>query len=479
MTSMRDEARRLAAEQQALTDRLSAPDQKAAPSLRKEDNTDPNRQALQQQKEDFQDLVERMRSTVQEAEETEPLLASDLFDAARQADQAGIDKALDASDRLADLGVAEEAARASRQAAEGLDQLREGVERAAGRVLGDETAALRLARGELDQLSEAIDRELARAGSEPGEGEQPGEGEGRQPGERRGEPLDGTGQEPGEGEDGEGQRRPGEGEGEGEAEGEGQEPGQGDRGQEPGEGRGQNEGEGQTDRESQPGQGQGEREGQGQGRRQPGQGEGQQAGQEPGEGQQPGEGEGQGRGEGRQPGEGQGRGEGEGQPGEGQDGDEDEGRGQDGRQPGGQRGGAGGGGGNPNAGGLERLLNDGPGLAAGPGNPITGDGYREWSDRMRDVEELLDDPDLQAEAARIRDRVRGARDEFRRHSREPDPNNLRDLVAEPLRELRRRVDEEVRRRDSPDSLVPIDRDPVPPAYAEGVRRYYERLGSGQ
>jgi hypothetical protein len=27
--------------------------------------------------------------------------------------------------------------------------------------------------------------------------------------------------------------------------------------------------------------------------------------------------------------------------------------------------------------------------------------------------------------------------------------------------------------------VPIDRDPVPPQFTEGVRRYYERLGSGQ
>ena len=26
---------------------------------------------------------------------------------------------------------------------------------------------------------------------------------------------------------------------------------------------------------------------------------------------------------------------------------------------------------------------------------------------------------------------------------------------------------------------PLDRDPVPPQYAEGVRRYYERLGSGR
>jgi hypothetical protein len=111
--------------------------------------------------------------------------------------------------------------------------------------------------------------------------------------------------------------------------------------------------------------------------------------------------------------------------------------------------------------------------------PITGEGFREWSDRMRDVEELLDDPALRAEAARIRDRVRGAREEFKRHAKEPDWKEMKGMVADPIRELRDKIAEEVRRRESPDSLVPIDRDPVPPRYAEGVRRYYERLGSGR
>jgi hypothetical protein len=98
---------------------------------------------------------------------------------------------------------------------------------------------------------------------------------------------------------------------------------------------------------------------------------------------------------------------------------------------------------------------------------------------MREVEELLDDPNLRAEAARIRDRVRGAREEFKRHAKEPDWTQLKSLVAEPIRELYTKISEEVRRRESPDSLVPIDRDPVPPRFAEGVRRYYERLGSGR
>ena len=98
---------------------------------------------------------------------------------------------------------------------------------------------------------------------------------------------------------------------------------------------------------------------------------------------------------------------------------------------------------------------------------------------MREVEELLDDPELRAEAARVRDRVRGAREEFRRHAKEPDWKELKQMVADPIQELRNKIAEEVRRREQPDSLSPIDRDPVPPQYAEGVKRYYERLGSGR
>jgi hypothetical protein len=98
---------------------------------------------------------------------------------------------------------------------------------------------------------------------------------------------------------------------------------------------------------------------------------------------------------------------------------------------------------------------------------------------MRDVEELLNDPEMRAEAARIRDRVRGAREDVKRHAKLPDWNQLQQLVADPINELRDRIAEEVRRRESPDALVPIDRDPVPPQFSEGVRRYYERLGSGR
>ena len=52
-------------------------------------------------------------------------------------------------------------------------------------------------------------------------------------------------------------------------------------------------------------------------------------------------------------------------------------------------------------------------------------------------------------------------------------------VAKPLAELQDRVAEEIMRRSSKEALVPLDRDPVPVQYQEAVRRYYERLGSGQ
>jgi hypothetical protein len=488
LTSMRDRARELAETQRDLTERLKGEDDRNAHSLREDQGRQRAEQALEEQGRKLDDLLDRMRSTVEEAQETEPRLANALFDAVRQADEQRVAEALDAAERLAQLGVAEEAARASEQAATGLDTLREGVERAAESVLGDETEALRLARNELDDLSRELDRELPEGERRAPDGEanpdgRPSERGDRQPPPGGGRPRDGQAGEE------EGQAAPGDGQPGQRGEGQQAEPGEDPQGQggqpredrqgqrQAGQGRSGQGRQGQRpEGEPRPGEGQpGERqagqapegnprpdEGQpGQeGQQQPGR-EGQ---QQPGEGQQPGQG-------GQQPGQG-------GQPpGEGgqRPGGPLRGQPQDGQQP--QRGG----GNRDGAGDLDQLLRGlnqqgGPG---GPGGPITGENFREWSDRMRDVEELLDDPELRAEAARIRDRVRVAREDFKRHSKEPDPTQLQSLVAEPLRELRDRVAEEVRRRESPDSLVPIDRDPVPPQYADRVRRYYERLGSGE
>ena len=84
-----------------------------------------------------------MRNTTQEAEETEPLLAKNLYDTVKKATDQKIPEALKATQQLVDAGIAEEATKASHHAGQGIEQLRQGVERAAESVLGDETAALR------------------------------------------------------------------------------------------------------------------------------------------------------------------------------------------------------------------------------------------------------------------------------------------------------------------------------------------------
>ena len=98
---------------------------------------------------------------------------------------------------------------------------------------------------------------------------------------------------------------------------------------------------------------------------------------------------------------------------------------------------------------------------------------------------MIDDAELRAEAARIRVRARGIR-RATREAREasddfagPNWDNVREFIDQPLNELRDRVAEELLRRDAKQTLVPIDRDPVPSKYAEPVRRYLERLGRGQ
>jgi len=92
---------------------------------------------------------------------------------------------------------------------------------------------------------------------------------------------------------------------------------------------------------------------------------------------------------------------------------------------------------------------------------------------------MIDLPDVRNELARVRDRARALRTEFKRHSKEPQWPLVRAQIAAPLAEVRQRLSEELARRDSSDALAPIDRDPVPTKFSELVRRYYEKLGGSE
>jgi hypothetical protein len=113
-----------------------------------------------------------------------------------------------------------------------------------------------------------------------------------------------------------------------------------------------------------------------------------------------------------------------------------------------------------------------------PRGPITGEDFRQWSDGLREVEEMLEEPDLRNEVARVRDRARSMRVEFKRHGKEPEWDLVTMQITKPLNALRERLAEELAKLASDEALVPIDRDPVPSRYAELVRKYYENLGGG-
>ena len=466
MTEMRDQARHLDENQKKLSEQLEAAKDRPQTSLRDTGERKKVTQGLEQQQKSLDKLLDQMQNTVQDAEETEPLLAKNLYDTVRKANEQKIPDALKAAEQLAELGVSEDAAKASRHAGQGIEQMREGVERSARSVLGDEAAALRRAQGELEDLADQVDQEIAQAtGQEPsprqgrnaqndpnGQRNQQGQDPQRE-GQQAADPFDGV--RLGEGQPGDQEQQKQQGQ-----QGGSERNRQGQRGQQQ-QRKGQRNPQGQQGSREQGSREQGSKENKDS---KANKGSKEQQGQQGEQGQQGQQGQ---RGQ-----QGQGQAQGGNDP---QGGQQQRGQGQ-GQQAGRQRGGSLRGGGTDRQAGTDRQLGGRPG---GPGRPITGEGFRQWSDRMRDVEELLDDPELRAEAARIRDRARGAREEYKRHSKVPDWNQLKTLVAEPINELRDRIAEEVRRRESPDALVPIDRDPVPPQFAEGVRRYYERLGSGR
>ena len=131
---------------------------------------------------------------------------------------------------------------------------------------------------------------------------------------------------------------------------------------------------------------------------------------------------------------------------------------------------------------LQDFLNSGRRDGGGRGGPnenagpLTGADFQNWSERLGNVEEMVENPELRSEIARIRDRARNMRTEVKKHATSPQWPLVQTQIISPLHEVRTRVAEELARRQSTEALVPIDRDPVPNKFSELVRRYYEKLG---
>jgi hypothetical protein len=453
LREMRAEARELARQQEDISKKLDTNPAKGRKSL--SDSTD-NKELLDKlahQKEHLTNLVERASQISQQAEEAEPLLSRQLYDTIRKFNQdtgksvketqdellnrglmtrklfdelkdpAESDgaKMLEATSELLRQGSLAQANQSAQRAGAGIDDLKRGVERAAESVLGDDTEALRQAQQALDKLTEQLQREMAQAEGR-GEGTnqsvraQAGPGDTNQPALSlplsNGQQADQKNTKPGSSQL---------------AQANGKEPQPGGKPSPKGEG---NDGE-------------------------------------PTQTAQAGQSDGQGReGEPNQTGQG-------GRNGNNPAGNPQRGgtrRGQYANGGSAEGGGAGDWGGNLT---WNRFSNSDFDPLAGP---ITGTGFAPWSDNLRDVEEMIDAPDLRNEVAKARERARLLRQDFKRDLKKPDWAVVRLQIMKPLAEVRDRIADDLARRQSNDALVPIDRDPVPTRYSDLVRRYYEELG---
>ncbi len=104
---------------------------------------------------------------------------------------------------------------------------------------------------------------------------------------------------------------------------------------------------------------------------------------------------------------------------------------------------------------------------------------RQFADSLRKVEEDLDVPELRSQASKVLDRARAMRIDYRRNDAAPKWDLVQTTVVDPFVELRNRVSEQIARKEKDNPLVPIDRDPVPGPYRDLVRKYYEKLASGE
>ena len=130
---------------------------------------------------------------------------------------------------------------------------------------------------------------------------------------------------------------------------------------------------------------------------------------------------------------------------------------------------------------LSELLGEEPGTRPGgqpaPGSgPLTGRNFADWAERLRTVESLLEDEQLRERLGEARAQAEEQRRDWQREGKAPQWDLVEIAILDPLNEVRTRLKQELARRENPDSLQPIDRDPVPDKFTESVRRYYEALG---
>ena len=495
---LREQARELGDRQKELAQQLtgnSAEDDKSKkPSLRSERNRDQLQKEFGEQKDRLNRVVDQTKQMIEQAEQSEPLLSNKLYDTLRELKDSKPEDALEATEFLAGRGMWSQSQEAEQAARKGIEQLQKGIENAADSVLGSEAESLRRAQRQLEDATQKLASEVQSATGEAADSET----ENRRPCQTGSKSENESGEKPGEesevseGKNGEPGKRPGQS---------GQQQRSGQKGQA---GEGSKAGDAQESSEQNPAN-ESEQKGSGGGGQR--QNDEKRSGQKGSQGQkgsgQSGEGE---------PGDGKGSENNEPQSGQPQDGQPQEGQLQDGESQGGgasqgksANGSAQGeskdgsqqekgdrpqsgepsqnrSGGNQTGQRRQSSLMDGGresnGGAGGnnaPGKPLTGEEFGEWSDQLRDIEEMLEDPELRNRVAQVRDRARAMRSEFKRHGEMPQWDLVKSQLLGEMQALQQRINQEVMKLESDRAMVPIDREPVPEEFDSLVQRYYELL----
>ncbi|MFN5101458.1 MAG: hypothetical protein ACK5GJ_01545 [Planctomycetota bacterium] len=327
-------------------------------------------EAWKDQKQDYVELLEQIKETVQRAEGSEALLAEQLYETYREANQQPTQQRLERIPMMIERGMDQPAVEESKEVSKDLQGLKDKIQRSSQSVLGSEEESLKRALQELEQANRAIEQEFTqRTPNKESQSESP-----QREQSRAGQPQEG---QPQEGQPREGQAQ------------EGVSPGD-----PPGDSQAKN-----AQRQSEQGQSTG-------GQNTGGQSVLEQLRQRISEDQ--------------------------------------------------------------GSGGTE--------LRA----PLMGEDYARWTDQLRDIEELVRDTELKAQATRVREAAREFRMEYKRHSKEPQWDLVKKMVSNPLKELQRKVQEElVRKTAKQNELIPLDRDPVPEKFRSELDRYFERLGGEQ
>ncbi|HWF18740.1 MAG TPA: hypothetical protein VG754_05705 [Verrucomicrobiae bacterium] len=444
MRQMRNQARDLAREQEEIGKAMESLNNLDHKSL--EDST-PRKQLgekMARQQSALTNLLSNMQTVSEQAESSEPLLSQQLYDTLRRENQTHTENLLDASAQMVERGLLPQAAEAEGAARTNINELKQKIERAAESVLGNEGDALRYAQKELDDLANRLERELANgetnsnaaAASQGGSNSssrahqsQSGASDTNSTADREGQQASGQNSQTGEQQAGTNQSSSG------------------------------NSANSST-RDNQ---------------RNGNKNNGQQAGDNPQPGEQQSNGGQKGAGNqannSAQNNQRNGNSNNNGQQataGNSQSGDQ--------QQPGDASG---------NGSDTERLSQLARRIGANNGTgglsygPITGNDFVDWSSRMRDVEQVLDAPNMRNQLATARERLAEFRAQFRQSRIKPKSELVRRQILDPIAEVRTQLREDLARMSNASSLVPLDHDPVPDNYSELVRKYYEKLGDGR